>query len=273
MIVIHSSLVASPPLDEPLNYPTLGWHNLASMTNIAATTEDTLHPTENLGNPATHLYWQAAAAGAETITVSSLSGEIDYFAIAGHNFATAGMTVALEASISGGAYGSLIAAQTPPDDAPIIFRFAPASNITGLRIQLADGGSPPSGIVPRAAVIYTGKLTIFERGTQGDYTPLTHGLVHNVANGEAENGNFLGRIVTGARVESSASFKALSGPWFRNNLQPFIEASINNPFFFAWQPVDYPNEVGYAWLDKDPKPEIDENGYFNITLDMTGIAA
>jgi hypothetical protein len=273
MIVIDPALVSSPPADEPLNYPTLGWHNVVSAGNVSASSSDALYPITNIGNPATHLYWQASAASPpgsdEYIDINAGGVTVDYVGIAGHNFGTAGIAVTIEDG-TGGTY--LIAnGGSPPDlfddDAPIIFRFAPGAKNT-IRIRLTAGTA-----TPRVAVIYVGKLTIFERGTQGGYTPLTYGLVNNVVNGESESGNFLGRIVTGARVESTASFKWLSPTWYRQNLAPFVAASVNNPFFFAWEPVDYPLETGYAWLATDPKPIIDLIGYFHIDLEMTGIVS
>lgn len=264
MIVIHPTLISSPPSDEPLNYPTLGWHNIVSAGGVAASSADALYPASNLANPATYLYWQASATGAQTVDITFNSTTVDYLAICGHNFGTAGIAVTLQ---EGAGHTQLIASQSFSDDSPIIYRFVPGAKTT-LRIAMAAGSAPA-----RMAVVYVGKLTIFERGTQGGYTPLPFGVVNTIVNGESESGNFLGRIVTGAKAESKASFKYLSPSWYRAKMVPFVAASVNNPFFFAWQPVNCPSDCGFGWLSADPVPTIDQIGYFHLDLEMTGIVA
>jgi hypothetical protein len=48
--------------------------------------------------------------------------------------------------------------------------------------------------------------------------------------------------------------------------------SKQNPFFIAWRPQTYPDEVGYCHMTNDPAP-INEapHGLVAMSLEMTGI--
>ena len=157
--------------------------------------------------------------------------------------------------------------QLPADDTPILFRFEPQV-INQLRLRLQPGSE-----APRLAVLYAGKLLVFEQGVQGDYTPLPFGRISNVVSGVSEGGEFLGRIITGAGSASDAVFANLTKEWVREQLDPFLAISHERPFFFAWSPTDYPEEVGYAWLDNNAQPAFNIHGYAAVQLNMTGIVA
>jgi hypothetical protein len=46
----------------------------------------------------------------------------------------------------------------------------------------------------------------------------------------------------------------------------------NEPFFFAWSPLTYPDEVGYAWVTNDPQPQINEpTGEIDISLQLGAV--
>lgn len=67
----------------------------------------------------------------------------------------------------------------------------------------------------------------------------------------SESGNFLGRIVVGQSLETALSLQNITPSWYRSNMEPFVTAAREAPFFFAWRPGSYPRELGYAWLAKD----------------------
>ena len=47
--------------------------------------------------------------------------------------------------------------------------------------------------------------------------------------------------------------------WYRDNIDPMLTAQPRRPFFFAWDPQNFPREVGYAWLTNNPVPVIDQS--------------
>lgn len=141
----------------------------------------------------------------------------------------------------------------PADDGPLLFRFTPGT-YSRVRLQLAGGDDEP-----RISVMYVGKLLELERSIKVDvdHTPITMGKVSKVAAGWSESGQFLGRIVLTQKNESAADFSYFTPSWYRTYFQPFVDAAVENPFFFAWQPAEYPLEVGYVSLLSDPVPGVD----------------
>jgi hypothetical protein len=97
MIVIARALTISPIDDEPLTHPIIGWQNIATEVNLSADSAEDDNPVTNLLNPATNLIWRAATAspaGEEhlTIDLSNYLEEVDYIAVARHNFGSGGFT-------------------------------------------------------------------------------------------------------------------------------------------------------------------------------------
>jgi hypothetical protein len=136
-----------------------------------------------------------------------------------------------------------------------------------LRIRLQPGNAEPS-----AAVVYAGTLLVLQRRIFVGHTPINYGRSAKVTNARSESGNFLGRIVLNEKNSTSVDMKNITSAWYRTFMQPFIDDSQENPFFFAWRPSDYPNEIGFAWMTNDPQPSNAlPNGMMQISLEMTGI--
>lgn len=276
MIVLSSSLVLADVDDIPVGTPWIGYHNLVTTTNIVAVTEDPDFPATNLANPTTHLYWQALTNTSDeylTVTTNYLD-DIDYLAVAKHNLGTSGIIVSVEGKIDDGnspvePYVVLVQEQLLPDDSPVIFRWTPQP-LTHVRLRMQIGDD-----LPQAAVMYVGKLLVLERSIKidQDHIPLKYGRRSNIVNGKSESGNFLGRTVLQEYRESTASFAHFTPTFYRTHLDPFIIASKEIPFFFAWHPVTYPLEAGYAWMINDPQPEVSPvTDRIAIELQMRGVA-
>jgi len=74
------------------------------------------------------------------------------------------------------------------------------------------------------------------------------------------------------RSDPSCRWMNLTAAWYRAQMQPFIRASVEAPFFFAWRPADYPGEVGYAWPVNDPVPQNQGvRDFMQVELELAGI--
>ena len=260
--------------DNPPGTPLVGYDNKVTSGNITSTTAQTGFPIGNVANPATHLIWRGGVVtGSELITISPGVGTpIDYIAIAGHNLGSAQIPITI--SDSGSSPPAVLVSSTLlPDDKPTIFRFAPAV-YSQLQIAL-DASFFPDGLAPQIAVIYCGKLLILERGIKVDVThvPITFGRRTSIVNGMSESGNFLGRIVLSEHRESRAEFFGFTPDFYRAQVDPFLAAAQEFPFFWAWAPAEYPLETGFAWLIADAEPEVSpDHRRIALTLDMAGLA-
>jgi len=279
-IVVSQSLVISAGVDDlNADSPIVGYQTLVTAGNIDATTEASDFPASNLANPVTHLIWKAAAVGDNYVTVVlDTPEEVDYLAIAAHNFGSGLMVLSVEGNADSPSIGSpndewfeLVPEAMATVDGPLIFRFTKQS-LYAVRLRIQTSQSSPA-LVPQIGVMYVGALLYMQRRLYVGHTPLTYGRQLSTANLRSINGAFLGRIVLGQTRKSSASFQNLTPDWFRTYLDPFLIAAQESPFFFAWRPGSYPSEAGFAWFVDDPDVGNQRgNGMMQVTMNMEGVA-
>jgi hypothetical protein len=250
-IVISNNFILTQPDNEfpvTLDHPIIGWHNIVTSSTIEADTAEASNPASNLANPATHLYWRAADTTEQYLTITTnYVDEIDYLAVAGHNFSTAEITVSVEGFIDG-VWTEIVEEHMLSSDGPLLFRFT-SQSLSKIRLKMQAGVT-----AARAAVVYVGSLLTLERKIYVGHTPMVHGRKNEILNGYSETGNFLGRNVLGSWRESTIPLSLISPRWYRENMDAFLEVAVTTPFFFAWRPETYPSEVGYAYLMEDPMP-------------------
>lgn len=262
------------------NLPIIFWHNVVTTTNISTDSQDPDHPVTNLANPSLALKWRqdytdSPVAMPDYITVNITGlGPINYIAIAGHNLGSINATVAVEGTGSGASpshqdspdEAEYITGYQPTDDSPIIFMFEEVETFM-VRLRIESPGATAAEI----GVMYVGKATVLAEGIQADHTPLPLAHMRDTVSGQSENGTFLGRIVTRQWAESSATIANIEADWVRDELMPFLDFAAEYPFFWAWQPETYPEEVAFAWLSENPRPSVDIDGYYSIDLPMRGL--
>jgi hypothetical protein len=284
MIVISSSLALSPTADNPLNTPVFGWDSLITTGNITATSSDADRPVTNLANPSTALRWMAAEEGSPlgppaadqyiTVTISQVD-PIDYLAIAVHNLGSGSNPVSVEGTTDLDAspvlWTELITPRMLANDDPVIFRFTPQSLAAiRLRIQPSMATVPTTPIL---GVMYVSKLLVSPRGTHQDYTPINLAKSVTAPIGVSENGQFLGRVVISQSRASPFALKHLTPTFYREEMQPMIDASKDTPLFFAWKPTEFPNDMGFVFITNDPMPSRSfDTGRMAVEFSMMGVA-
>jgi len=272
-LVITSSVVLDAVLaGSDADLPLIGYDNIVTTTNIAATTSDADYPVTRLANPETHLEWRATSIATNYITITtSGANNVEYVGVVGHNWGTGGASVSLEVLDAGFSPPTWTQIETPfipADDAPIMWRIDPRPE--SIRIKIV-----PVSLIPAAAVVQAGSLLVMQRKIYSRHLPITYGRKLNVSNGRSESGKFLGRIVLGEAHETTASFRLITPEWFRANIPDFLDSAQETPFFFVWRPDTYPDEVGYCWLTDDPEPTPEDpaaNNYIAFDLKMSGVA-
>ena len=80
-------------------------------------------------------------------------------------------------------------------------------------------------------------------------------------------------MILGETRETQIALQNLRPDWYRANIKPWLSARPRKPFFWPWRPGDYPNEVGFGWITKEPQPSNQRrNGMMQITIAVNGIA-
>jgi hypothetical protein len=268
MIFISRSLLLQPTASVNLSAPVILWNSLVTADTLTVSSEAEDYPAANLATDSTLEYWRAADASPVAIEVEVAGQQIDALGIARHNLGSSHATVTVEAlvSVDGGPdeWIALNDPQMPGNNAPILFRFVP---LFAQRVRITiEGGTAPA----QAAVLYVGKLLIMPHGISAGHVPLDQAHTTQVVNGRSERGNFLGRIITGQSAQTSAAFETLPIDWYYAEMEPFIDRGMAGPFFFAWLPQSRPDDIGFAWLNTDPRPNMGSL-YFDVTLDYGGI--
>ena len=275
-LVITRNFVVAAGADYTVNNPLIGYENLTTISNVSATSEDTDYPATNLANPATNLTWKGENSSPIgdiylTVIVDRVD-PIDYVAIAKHNLATGQITVSVEGladnTESPTNWVELCSDVILAENGPAMFCFA-AQSLYAVRLRLQPSNLD---VVPQIAVLYTGKLLTLQRRIYVNHTPINYATAAKIVNAKSESGNFLGRIVLNEWNSNNITLQNLTPDWVRASLMPFIQLSREFPFFFAWRPSDYPQEVGYCWMTNDPQPVNQlSNGMMSIQLNMTGV--
>lgn len=267
-LVISSAVSLAAVADGlSLDHPVIGWHNVVTASTIVASAESANFPASNLANPATHLEWRGTDTSEQYLTITTNEVDpIDYIAVARHNWSTAEIPVSVEGFI-GGVWTEICDEVMLPDDGPALFR-SELQSLSQLRFRLQEGSA-----IPRAAVVYAGKLLVIQRKVYVGHTPLPQARKRSIVNGRSESGNFLGRIVLGESRETTVPLSLLDPAWYRATMDPFMAAAGEDPFFFAWRSQSYPREVGFCWLTDDPMPApVGPSNLLAFDLKLGGIA-
>lgn len=201
-------------------------------------------------------------SGEQSASVDWL-GWIDEFRI---SVGIARWTSAFTPPLAEAEWSELITNVLLPDDGPALFRF-PKLAYSFVRIKLKPGLA-----IPQAAVLYCGALLVIQRRIFVGHAPIKYNVQSRVVNGKSESGEFLGRIVLSEGNKTTMSLQNLRSPWARANMAPFITAAREIPFFFAWRPSDYPNEIGFVWATNEPSLLISkQTDLMQCSVEMAGV--
>ncbi len=267
MIYIAPSVVLDASLAGSLACPVFLWDNLVTAAGITADEEDSDYPATNLANPQTSSLWKATSTADQDIIFDVLSDEpIDSVGIARHNFGSGNVGVKIYGiTAEPGAVFVLLADLTPGDDSPIL-SVVDEDYYIQIKISLE-----PDATIPQAAVVYIGTALIMPRSTPAGFVMLKDGLEREALTGIAENGDFLGDVITSETLTTSVDFKVLDGDWYRESMRPFVQSSV--PFFFARAPLTMPTEAGFAKFNGVPKGQVNQfTGEVDVSIPITGLA-
>jgi hypothetical protein len=276
-VVISLNLVLTTAAgDQPNNNnPLIGWHNLVTVANIVADSEQAGFPAIELANALTHRMWRSDSQAVQHVTVTHNAVDpVDYVAIAGHNFGTAQIAVRIDGYnqlvMGNPDWFTLVQEFMPAHNGPLLFRFVPQS-LLGVRVRMASGAAAPI-----AAVVYVGRLLVLQRRIYVGHKPLLFNERTEAFAGRAERGQYLGSLILGAWNDGTLQQNNVTASFYREQIEPWRRAGLmaRRPFFFAWRPGDYADECAYCW----PMGDLDvgnqlANGMMQFALNMQGIVS
>lgn len=210
---------------------------------ITATSETDGFSPENVKSRLTYGGWRPSAAGANYLTFTGDVGhKVNYLCIAGHNLASKGATIDLEA-FDGSAWYSVLGSVALDDDAPAMFIFDDEERLAYRLLVNVSGVD-----FPTIAAVLLGERLDLQRGIYVGHAPAPYSPDVDFLTEESEGGQIIGSSVLSTQYETEIEFKNITPAWFRAYLAPFVRvAARKQPFCFMWNTDDkYKGEVIYG---------------------------
>lgn len=244
-VYIGSGLVLTDPAfgdAATANHARIGYRTYSRTGTWSASTEEANFPALQLRYAQTTKFWKPTANTSWIKLDIGSPQEVDYVGLVGKY---AGLTLTLEYSFDDVSW-TTIDSRIPADNKAIMHLFAEVS-ARYWRVSFSGG-------IPALAVMYVGKVLVMQRGVYGGFSPPTLSRVTGYTTNITETGQFAGRSILKRGFETSVPWDNLTADWYRANFDPFVESARSYPFFIAWRPQGYPEEIVYAWTNQDIKP-------------------
>lgn len=254
--------------------PLIAWKSTLQLSDITSSGAVDLRVASNLWGADTATFWQPPS-GASSVTLANPgASSIDYIAMAKHNLGSAGITYTLSSSSDGVTYSPIGSARVVEDDSSII-DFFDASTSQFFKIEFSGG-------TPIIAHIRMGSMLVLPYSIYVGHAPATLAKVVERLSQTSSVGQFLGQVVLKTNLKASLKQENVDPVFMRTQIAPFIahangsrldDGTARGSFFFAWRPVDYANEVIYAWTEENIHPENQRtNGMMSFSFNMVGCA-
>lgn len=246
------------------NPALIGYQNYSG--TVVASSFVLSNPPENTTDGYTFDFWEAGGTGDQSLTFDFGSqSPVDYVAIAAHNLVDAGVTSIEIATSDGGAFVTRYTT-TAIENAPLVLHMVNRSHIKW-RITFKGSAS-----AVRIGVVYIGQLLQMQRTIYEGLSVPSLSREENRIPNLSEGGQFLGALITREFYKSNLSWENLTPAWYRENFEPFVLASQTQPFFIAWRPGDFPDEVVYGWRTNNVKPRnTGPVGFMSVGLDIEAV--
>lgn len=220
-----------------------------------------------LANSLTNEYWKPASATTATVEYDFIATRIvDYIAIGAHTLGTDNSTIKIQHSADGVTY-TTVTQFAAADNRAIMVLFTPVF-ARFVKITLTYT------VAPVISVIYAGVALTMERGLYGGHSPITLSRNTDTYPQTSTSGQWLGRSIVNNGFKSSASWKNLTAAWYREYFDPFVFEARRYPFFFAWNPLQWSEEVALCWANNNIQPSnMGVRDLMDVSIDLNGHGA
>ena len=242
------------------NQPIIGIRNVARFENL-----DSVSPVQGsfpgmeVTTPVTYGGWVPQSSPA-TLSYTGLSGGLDFMGIAAHTLGSEGASVQL--TIGTDVIGTI----SPVSDEPIMWMFNARDEATA-QVEVTFSGDSPL-----ICVVYIGRRITMPHNIYGGVAPPQLNPITARRPQLSESGKILGRRAIRKGVEANFTFEHLDPAWVRSTFQEFVDLEAETPFFFAWRPLSYPEEVSYLQTSQDVSVvNSGVAGLMTATIDAEGV--
>ena len=225
----------------PLNYARIGYDN--TLVNGSATAVSDNVGAANMLTPSTYDKWRPTSDGLALLTGSSQL--CNYIGIAAHNLGSDGVTLIVRVSNGGGF--TEVYNQLATSNEALFIRFTAG---TYDRVELSIAGSTK----PEVGVVFLGLELEMMRPIFSGHQPSVLNATDVMTPQMSDGGQFLGKQIVRQGYKTSADFQHLTDEWYRDKFQPFVEHAKTRPYFWAWNLLESPGDIVYAWTNGNIGP-------------------
>jgi len=137
--------------------------------------------------------------------------------------------------------------------------------IAGVRITVEFNGDAPT-----VGKLAAGKVLEMARPFYSGHAPIMLSRNTTRRPSVSETGEWLGATLVRQGRQTSADWQHLEAAWYRKNFEPFVAHAQRFPFFFAWNPLRFPDCV-YATLTNDVRPSnMGIRSLMSVSISMKG---
>lgn len=270
-VVLTSSLVIQPPGSGggtippfPLTHARIGYKTICTAANVTASSQAAGFPAEDAVNIFTNEFWMPTALPATWTVDAGYGADTDYIGIAAHTLGTSSCGLTIEYSTDNSTWTELNSF-LPADNRPIMLLYG---TVTARWWRFTLTGST----IPRIGVIYIGESLQMQRPIYGGHSPLTLNRQTTIYNQISEAGQFTARSIIRQGNGATFDWKHLTADWYRQYFDPFVLAARTLPFFIAWRPGTFPEEVGYVWTSQDISPSnMGVRDLMSVSMSVVGV--
>ena len=257
--------LVAPPF--PLNHARILYKN--ELFNYSSITANAGNSNVNLSTvPNTFQRWAFSGAGAKEVTIVLPSAvQMDSVAICAHN--VGGSTIETDYTATlGGSFSEFAPDKTSSsaNTAIMVHRTSGSVSVRELKIRFSTGAGDFY-----VGYIMAGVALQMQRPFFGGHTPITDATVTKFYDSLTESGNIIGRSKRSQGQETTADFKNIDDGWYRNYFQGFKESALTLPYAFAWNLLEYPDDVGLCYTDSDiSAPYVGTRALRSISFTLKG---
>lgn len=260
-VFISSNIVLNPSVSTPLTHARIGWHSIVTVANVSGTAGLTDYPITSLANAATYEKYKPDAASATINIDAGNVADVDYLAMMQKNV-------------------SLVQIYYSHDEIDYTLHYEYSSNGKNADMALFEPISARywrvviNGNNMVVSAFKMGKALAMQRAIYSGHSPISLSLVTVNRPNLSQTGQLLGSSMIRKGYQTSFDWSNLKSAWYRGNFDLFVQSNpSSNPFFIAWRPETFPDEVMYCIAKGNVQPSnTGTKDFMSVSLQVEGFA-
>lgn len=249
VVISTNYVLSSPGSNFPLNHSRIGYVDFVRAGTVTPSTEAAGFEADATQNPFTYDLYRPTALPATLVYDFGSAKAFNYIGLAGHTLGSSQTTVISEYSTDNITYTTLDVDKIPANDQAIMLLF---DEVVARYMRITLTGAT----IPSISVVYCGVTLDMYRPFYSGHTPGVLSRQSTIKPNKSVGGQWLGRSVIRQGFTADYSWENTPIGWYETFVEPFSKAAITDPFFIAWNPLEFPNHVLYAWTSDDIKPTL-----------------